>query len=183
MKVLLLERWRNARGREGRLAEPGRGVVSARFTGRALDFCNTQHLRFDVLVLGPSLLEPGLGGFLGRVLQNPPVVYSTSIPEAGSSAIGGADSDRLRASGLQTPMWNLPRIARRAETGMNSRCARERFARVGPGSGLALEGPGFYVWDEEPDRAREWARELTLVQSAELAPSSPTPGPSPPKRV
>jgi hypothetical protein len=26
--------------------------------------------------------------------------------------------------------------------------------------GLALEGPGFYVWEEEPGRAVAWAREL-----------------------
>ena len=183
MKVLLLERWRNARGREGRLAEPGRGGGLGSLHRASLGFL--QYPTPPVLCPGPRTIaaRAWTGWFPWARTSESPVVYSTSIPEAGSSAIGGADSDRLRASGLQTPMWNLPRIARRAETGMNSRCARERFARVGPGSGLALEGPGFYVWDEEPDRAREWARELTLVQSAELAPSSPTPGPSPPKRV
>jgi len=27
-------------------------------------------------------------------------------------------------------------------------------------SGCVIEGPGFYVWDEDAKSAREWAREL-----------------------
>jgi hypothetical protein len=70
MKVLLLERDRATRSDVKVLLESvGVGVVSARSSGRAVDLCNTPHLRFDALVLGPSLLDPGLGGLLGRILS------------------------------------------------------------------------------------------------------------------
>jgi hypothetical protein len=44
----------------------------------------------------------------------------------------------------------------------NERSTRRYEARgTNRRSGLALEGPGFYVWDEVPSEARRLAAELT----------------------
>ena len=70
VKVLLTESDGRTRGAaEVVLENLGIGVISARSAARALDLCNVAHLRFDVLVLGPSLLDSGLGSFLGSVLS------------------------------------------------------------------------------------------------------------------
>jgi hypothetical protein len=86
---------------------------------------------------------------------------------SGGPAVGGGDSDGSRKSGLWTPTWFRLRFAQSADPDSHGRCAGTRSSRAGLGSGLALEGPGFYVWDEEPDCAREWARVLTLARFAE----------------
>jgi hypothetical protein len=102
---------------------------------------------------------------------------------SGGPPVGGGDSDGSGKPGLWTPTWFRPPFARSADPDRHGRCAGARSARVSPGSGLALEGRGFYVWDEEPDRAREWARELTSVQFAKPASSTAMPGSGPPKGI
>lgn len=44
------------------------GVISARSTGRALEFCSTPHLRFSALVVGPSLFDAAPDSSLRPVL-------------------------------------------------------------------------------------------------------------------
>lgn len=39
--------------------------------------------------------------------------------------------------------------------------------------GLALEGPGFRVWDEDRHRAREWAQELSGARMLRRARGGP----------
>lgn len=70
LKILLTENDGRTRAAvKAALENLGVGVISARSAARALDLCNPAHLRFDVLVLGPSLLDLGLSGFLGRALS------------------------------------------------------------------------------------------------------------------
>lgn len=40
-------------------------------------------------------------------------------------------------------------------------------------SGAAFSGAGYYVWDEDPRRAREWARELDAASSVPGGPGGP----------
>lgn len=93
VKVLLLERDGATRAVVKALLENfAVGVVSARSSGRALELCSTPHLRFDALVLGPSLLEAKLDSFLGRVLSLQPalrvlVLTSADLDPAGGSAL------------------------------------------------------------------------------------------------
>jgi hypothetical protein len=82
------------------------------------------------------------------------------------SRIRGANSDRSRKSVLWAPISKKRRLAGRDESGRQARSDHPRVRGSGPGTGLALEGPGFYVWDEEPECARETARELTLALAA-----------------
>jgi hypothetical protein len=54
---------------EAVLENLGAGVISARSAARGVNLCSIPNLRFDALVLGPSLLDPGLGSLLERVLS------------------------------------------------------------------------------------------------------------------
>lgn len=51
-----------------------------------------------------------------------------------------------------------PRAAGRAQEG--GRRTRPRPVESNP-RGQAIEGPGYFVWDEDPQQARLWARELS----------------------
>lgn len=75
MKVLLVERDGARRASLKTVLENRAvGVVSVRSAGRALELCSTPNLRFDALVLGPSLLEAGLASFIGRALSLRPAL-------------------------------------------------------------------------------------------------------------
>ena len=108
----------------------GVGVISARSAARALDLCNAPHLRFDVLVLGPSLLDPGLDSFLKRVvtfqkaLRVLVLIAGNLDPAGGSTMTPLAVCWALERIGCEYSLlddpWTGPRLLR---------CLQELLAR------------------------------------------------------
>jgi CheY-like chemotaxis protein len=91
LNVLLLERDGATRAAvKAVLEDHAVGVVSARSTERALELCKTPPLRLDALVLGPSLLEPGLRGFLGRVFSLRPALRVLALTAGNLDPAGGS---------------------------------------------------------------------------------------------
>jgi hypothetical protein len=103
VKVLLLERDGVTRATAKVVMESlDVGVVSARSAGRALDLLATPHLRFDALVLGPSVLDAEVCGLLVRALSRKPALRVLAL------TVG----DRRPAGGSMTPLaicWALER--------------------------------------------------------------------------
>ena len=112
------------------LENMGIGVISARSAARALDLCNAPHLRFDVLVLGPSLLDPGLDMSLKRVLSLQPGLRVLALtagnrdPAAGSRMTPLAVCWALERIGCEYSLlddpWTGPRLLQ---------CLQELLAR------------------------------------------------------
>jgi hypothetical protein len=132
VKVLLLEEDRpTLTGVKATLESLGVGVISARSTARALDLCSAPHLRFGVLVLGPSLLDSGLGSLLERVLPLQGgirvlvLTQGNSGPSKGSTMTPLAICWALECSGCEYSLLDDPWTGARLQG-----CLQELLARA-----------------------------------------------------
>lgn len=123
VKVLLLERdGPTLAAVKVALENLGVGVISAQSAARAVNLCSSPHFRFDVLVLGPSVLDPGLGSLLGRVLSSQTVLRvlvltAGNLGPAGSSTMTPlAVCWALERTGCEYSLlddpWTRPRLHR-----------------------------------------------------------------------
>jgi hypothetical protein len=105
VKVLLTESDDRTRAAaEVVLENLGVGVIAARSAARALDLCNAAHLRFDALVLGPSLLDCGLDSFLRRVISVQKTLRVLALTAGDPHLAGGSTMTPLAVC------WALERI-------------------------------------------------------------------------
>jgi CheY-like chemotaxis protein len=105
VKVLLTESDDRTRAAaEVVLEDLGVAVISARSAARALDLCNAAHLRFEVLVVGPSQLDGGLESFLGRVLSVQKTLRVLALTAGNRHHAGGPTMTPLGVC------WSLERL-------------------------------------------------------------------------
>ena len=161
MKVLLAESdGRTLGAAEVILENLGIGVISARSAAQALDLCYVAHLRFDVLVLGPSLLDSGLDSFLGRALSVQKTLRVLVLIAGSPHLAGGSTMTPLAIcwslerigceySLLDAP-WTAPRLHQCLEELLARPCLPVAFEHVAKGD----EDDRFSGWTEWPSPVR-----------------------------